>query len=245
MTRWTLLLTLVAVPIGCGEPAKVQMVAMYTDDGAVEAAPLVPPPHDIGCTIQYDREEMNHMVALDECLGSSRSACWSTCENACTSCGVACAHDPVCEAHCLTERDTCKSHHCVDLHAQCRTSLVSSWISNKCDALCAPFRACQLGCSQNPTETCQSKCDAMATPACNVYRCDALLNAPERKTLDPRWKANDCERVCKRVWRCAETQCSKSSECGEAVKMYMACVARVPGANTCGLAQAPGLCPEP
>jgi hypothetical protein len=218
---------------------------MYTDDGAVEAAPLTLPPHAIACTIQYDREEMNHMAAQDECLGSARGNCWSGCEATCNSCGEGCASDALCEARCLSERDTCKLHHCVDIHAQCRTGLVSSWLSNKCDALCGRYRACTLQCSENASASCQSKCDAMATPACNPSRCDALLNAPERKTLDPRWKSNDCDRACRGVWRCAHAQCSQSGGCSEAAKMYLSCVARVPGANACGLAQAQGLCPEP
>lgn len=240
--RTTLLCALVAT--GCGEPAQLQMVPMYTNDAAIEAAPLTPPPHDIGCTIKYDREEMNHMLALDDCLGASRSGCWSACENACSSCGEACAGDAACESHCLTERDTCKSHRCVDIHAQCRADLVRNWLSNKCDALCAPYHACTLECSQNPSSTCQSKCDAMATATCNPNRCDALLNAPERKTLDPHWRSNDCDRACSKVWQCARAQCSKSS-CGEPAKMYAPCVARVAGANACGLAQSQGLCPEP
>jgi len=234
-----------ALGFGCGEPAKLQMVPMYSDDAAVEAAPLTPPPHDIGCTIQYDHEEMNHMYALDECLGPSRSTCWSGCENTCKSCGEACAGDAACESHCLAERDTCKTHHCADVHTQCRTTLVRDWLSNKCDALCAPYRACTLACSQSPSSDCQSKCEAMATPACAPARCDALLAAPERKTLDPRWRSNDCDRVCSRVWQCARTQCSKSSSCGEADKMYLSCVGRVAGANACGLAQSQGLCPAP
>jgi hypothetical protein len=239
----TLLCTVLVT--SCGERTQPQTVSIYSEDGSVEAAPLTRPPHDIACKIQYDREEMNHMYALDACLGPSREACWSGCETTCTSCGVACAGDSACEAHCLAERDTCKSHHCVDIHAQCRAELVGNWLSNKCDAVCASFHACQLQCSQSPSESCQSTCDAMATPACNPYHCDALLNAPERKTLDPRWRANDCERVCGRVWRCAENECSKSPGCGEAVKMYLPCVARVSGANACGLTQSQGLCPEP
>jgi hypothetical protein len=122
---------------------------------------------------------------------------------------------------------------------------VSSWLTNQCDALCAPYRSCVDQCAQHPSDTCQSKCDAMATHACNPIRCDALLNAPERKTLDPRWRSNGCERVCNNVWRCARTQCNAASGCAEPVKMYATCVARVAGAKACGLAQAEGLCPAP
>ena len=184
------------------------------------------------------------MLALDDCLGHSRQECWSQCEATCTSCGEACAGDAPCEQRCLAERDTCKSTHCVDVHAQCRTTLVRSWLSNKCDSVCASFRACGQQCSNNPSSDCQSKCDALRTPACNPYRCDALLSAPERKTLDPRWRANDCDRVCSKVWECAEARCKKSS-CGEAVKMYGPCVAHLPGAGRCVLAEAQGLCPAP
>jgi len=232
------------LPTGCNGPANApQMVPIY-DDASSEAASLVPPPHALACTIPFDHEEMNHMVALDECLGPPRSACWSGCEATCNTCGAACASDAACEAHCLKERDTCKSTHCVDVHNQCRSALVRGWLSNKCDSICARFRACRLDCSNNPSADCQSKCDAMGTPACNPNRCDALLNAPERKTLDPRWRSNDCDRVCKRVWQCAEARCAKSS-CGEAIKMYDACVGQVAGAGACGLAQSQSLCPEP
>jgi hypothetical protein len=235
---------LLCAVFGCNGGANApQMVPIY-DDAASEAAPLVPPPHAIACTIPYDHEEMNHMLALDECLGPSRSACWAGCESTCTTCGAGCASDAACEAHCLTERDTCKKTHCVDIHDQCRTALVRSWLSNKCDSVCPRFHACVVDCANNPSPDCQAKCDAMGTPACNPYRCDALLGAPERKTLDPRWRANDCDHVCGRVWQCAEAQCSKSS-CVEAVKMYLPCVARVAGAGACGLAQAQSLCPEP
>lgn len=245
MTRRTFVLCALVIT-GCGTPPHTQQtVDISSDDASTGLAPrTAPPPPDIGCAIQFDREEMNHMLALDECLGTSRSNCWSGCEGTCTSCGVACAGDAACEAHCRTERDTCKLHHCVDVHDQCRTDLVRNWLSNKCDVLCAPFHACVAQCSENPSSTCQSKCDAIATSACNPYRCDALLNAPERKTLDPRWRSNNCDRVCSKVWQCAATQCSKSS-CGEAVKMFLPCVARVPGANACGLAQSQSLCPEP
>jgi hypothetical protein len=240
----SLLSTLVAVACGGGAPAP-QTVPIYSDmDASVEAAPLTPPPHDIGCTIRYDREEMNHMVALDECLGASRRECWSGCEAACNSCGLACARDPTCEARCIAERDTCKSNHCVDIHAQCRTDLVRDWLSNRCDALCAPFRACVQDCSQHPSRGCLSKCEATATASCNPNRCDALQSAPERKTLDPRWRRNDCDRVCSRVWKCADARCSKTSGCGEPIKMFLPCVARVPRAKACGLAESQGLCPE-
>lgn len=230
---------------GCaGSSGPPQMVPMYDRDAAVAAQPLVPPPHAVACKIPFDREEMNHRAALDECLGEPRRACWSGCETACASCGEACVGDAACERRCLQERDTCKANHCADVHAQCRKSLVEGWLSNGCDAVCAPFRACIAECSDNPSPGCRAKCDAMGTSSCNPYRCAALLDAPERKTLDPRWARNDCDRVCGRVWRCAEARCTKAS-CGEPVKEYLPCVARVHGAKACGLAESRGLCPEP
>jgi hypothetical protein len=223
--RRTVLLISTLVAMGCNQPASaLPTVAIFADASTTELTPVFPPPHDLACTIPFDREEMNHMVALDECLGASRSSCWSGCESTCSSCGVACARDPACEAHCLAERDTCKTHHCADVHTQCRAELVRDWLSNKCDSVCAPLHA--------------------ATPACNPSRCDALLAAPERKTLDPRWRANSCDAVCNKVWQCAAAQCSRSS-CGEPIKMYASCAARVAGAGACNLIQSQGLCPEP
>ncbi len=68
MTRWMVALLCTFLAAGCNAPANApEMVSIYGDDASSEAAPLVPPPHPIACTIPFDREEMNHMVALDEC----------------------------------------------------------------------------------------------------------------------------------------------------------------------------------
>ncbi|HEY1957720.1 MAG TPA: hypothetical protein VGH28_19000 [Polyangiaceae bacterium] len=224
-----------------GAPPTVQTVAMYGPDAAAPDAA----PRDIGCAIRFDREEMNHMAALDECLGEPRKACWAGCEATCTSCGVACAGDSACEAQCIAERDTCKSNHCVDVHARCRNDLVRDWLTNRCDDLCGPYRDCIEDCAANPSDDCPKKCEATATAACNPVRCDALRDAPERKTLDPRWRANDCDRVCTKVWECARAQCDATAGCDEPVKTYRACIARMPSARACGLDESPGLCPQP
>ncbi len=116
-----------------------------------------------------------------------------------------------------------------------RTKLVTDWLTNKCDAVCAPFRKCPI-------------CDAgaAAKAGCNPVRCDAMQSAGERKVLDPRWKANQCDAVCAKIWECAETECEKSS-CVEPVKKYEGCALKTPGAKACALQDGAStlLCTEP
>jgi hypothetical protein len=74
--------------------------------------------------------------------------------------------------------------------------------------------------------------------------CPEMETAPERKRLDPKWTANKCDAVCTKIWKCAAAQCSRSSWCGEDIKMFGDCVARTPGASACGIKDSL-MCPEP
>ncbi|MEO6572977.1 MAG: hypothetical protein ABIP89_04000 [Polyangiaceae bacterium] len=81
---------------------------------------------------------------------------------------------------------------------------------------------------------------------CNPVRCDAMQSASERKILDPKWKTNQCDAVCAKIWSCAETECEKSS-CVEPIKKFQGCAQKIPGAKACALQDAPStlLCTAP
>src|SRR5262249_15159486 len=125
-----------------------------------------------------------------------------------------------------------------------RTKLVSTWLANNCDQICA---ACEKQC---PNDFSSCKCyDKPAAKAChaNPMLCPEMRYAHERKALDPKWKANHCDDVCVKIGRCAEADCSKASSCGEPMKMYQSCAVKTPGGAACGLRGIEGgiLCPEP
>ena len=211
------------------------------------AAPARADAATLACTIDYDAETFHHQLASDECLGDSRRACWTSCENDCSTCGTSCK-DAACEAKCLAALGECKTKHCGVVHARCRTKLVTEWLANKCDATCAPYDACMTTCGSiggAAAGTCIQKCLAMKTITCDPMKCGAMQNALERKTVDPKWKANDCDAVCARVWKCAESECGKTEWCGENIKMFGTCVKRTAGGNACGLRESFELCPEP
>jgi len=234
--------------VGCTPSKRTGITTVAADAAdAVETTEATVPLSSCRIVVP-DPEELGHMRALDPCLGSSREACWTGCENDCMACGATCARDGACEARCLRARDECKNEHCKAVHSSCRADIVSRWLADRCDDRCGPFRACMLRCgtlSGPESGDCVGGCTKPSTPSCNVYWCDAMQNAPERKRLDPKWAANRCEDVCARVWKCAASECQRSPGCAEDVKKYGACVERVPGARGCGLKDSWGLCPEP
>jgi hypothetical protein len=72
--------------------------------------------------------------------------------------------------------------------------------------------------------------------------CDAMLYAPERRQVDPAWKANGCDDACAKIWRCARDTCNKGG-CVEPIKEFEGCRARIAPPKACGHLSM--LCPEP
>ena len=93
---------------------------------------------------------------------------------------------------------------------------------------------------------CWEKGPGAAACHANPMLCPEMFMAPERRELDPKWKANRCEDVCVKIWACAKTACEKAS-CVEPVKMFDGCSSRTAGAAVCGVIGLAGLsrCPEP
>jgi hypothetical protein len=191
--------------------------------------------------------------------GDKCSTCGSACVRECEACKGACRDDAcrracaercgACRQACLTARDQCATADCTRVHEQCRQKLVESWLSRKCDGVCAAISACHERCDKAGKDDCFELCETKnaAAKACgaNSMTCQEMQYAPERKKLDPKWVDNKCDDVCKRIWSCAQTRCQKTG-CGELIKEYAVCAARTAGSDACGLRSFNmALCPEP
>jgi hypothetical protein len=189
---------------------------------------------------------------------STCAACGGSCVSQCEACKAPCKDDACrracatscgqCRQACVTALDRCTTGHCAEEYKACRTRLVSSWIANKCDAVCKPFDACLNACARRDKEgedctlTCYEKLPVARTCNANPNLCGEMLYAPERRRLDPKWKAGNCDAVCAKIWSCAATACEKAG-CIEPIKHFDACRARTAGASACGATSL--LCPEP
>jgi hypothetical protein len=208
------------------------------------------------------RQPFEQACVSDPCFHEDEERCKATCQGTCVSCGDGCVKScesckatckdaacrrrcaescGKCRQDCLTTRDRCTSADCAEVYKTCRTKLVTDWLAQSCDRIC---------------NTCTQKCpngdcpcwDTPQAKACraNPMLCPEMLWAEERKKIDPKWKANHCDEACAKIWKCAEDECSKSTSCGETIKMYERCAARIPEAGPCRLRQGAGiLCPEP
>lgn len=223
-------LALMILLSGCSRP-----VPQYSDASVATVIDAASPL--LRCTLPLDPEMAHDQIIADECFEDFFGGCRKTCVQTCVTCGENCTTEK-CRADCLAARDDCaraQSGHCASTYRECRTKLVTDWLANKCDAVCAPFRKCP-------------ECDAGAkAAACVPARCDAMQSAAERKVLDPKWKANQCDAVCTKIWACAEADCEKAPGCIEPIKKYEACALRIPGTVACGLRDGAStlLCTEP
>lgn len=191
-----------------------------------------------------DEEACKH-----ECVATC-DGCGASCVTSCDSCKTSCKDDVCrrkcaescgqCRQGCLTSRDRCSTAHCTEVYKECRTKLVSTWLAKGCDAVCA---RCTQKCPNGDCD-CWEKGAGAACHA-NPMLCPEMFMAPERRELDPKWKANHCEDVCAKVWACAKAECAKSG-C-EPMQRFDRCAQRTPGTSVCGVAAPLGSmrCPEP
>ncbi len=179
-------------------------------------------------------------TTCDGCGGSCVTSC-EACKSSCKDdgcrlrCAASCGR---CRQECLTSRDRCSSAHCTEVYKQCRTNLVSNWLAKGCDAVCA---RCSRQCADGDCD-CWNRGPAAVACNANPMLCPEMNAAPERRELDPAWKANHCEDVCVKIWACAKSACENSKDgCGEPAKMFDPCSRRVAGAGPCKLAGLDGM----
>jgi len=219
-------------------------------------------PGPLSCDLRYDQA-----CVADPCFHEDREACRKDCTSTCTSCGKTCAgacesckagcsDDRCrrtcaescgrCRQECVGARDRCATAQCREVYRTCRVALVTKWLASGCDAVCRRLTKCNADCSAGDcSEACQKSIPGVEACHANMMLCPEMASAYERYELDPKWKANRCDAACKQIWKCAEMECSKASGCGEDIKMFDRCAARVPAAAPCGIREAPLLCPEP
>jgi hypothetical protein len=202
----------------------------------------------LACTLPIEQA-----CIADPCFHEDAESCKSACDEACTSCGGACVRTcdacktgcakeasgdgcrrrcaqacGACRQGCLSARDRCRSADCTQVYTACRQKLVSEWLAKDCDRACS---VCDRKCGPESC-TCWESGPAKACNA-NPMLCPEMFTAPERRELDPKWKANHCDEVCAKVWKCAQAACEKTG-CEPASKLD-ACAAKAPQAGACGI----------
>ena len=211
------------------------------------------------------RLDIEQACVADPCFHEDETQCKQECATTCDGCGASCvtscetckssckddacrlrcaASCGRCRQDCLTTRDRCSTAHCTEVYKQCRKNLVSSWLAKGCDAVCA---RCTRQCPDGECDCWKKGTVAVACNA-NPMLCPEMNAAPERRELDPVWKANHCEDACGKIWACAKTACASAKDgCGEPAKMFVPCSQRVAGAGACKLVGLDGMmrCPEP
>ncbi|MEO6572976.1 MAG: hypothetical protein ABIP89_03995 [Polyangiaceae bacterium] len=129
-------LILTTLLFGC-----TRSVPAPSGDASVVSSVAAPP---LACALPADPEMVHDQIIADPCFEDFFGHCRSLCVHVCTTCGEGCT-TAECRAQCLTARDQCaRDHegHCASSYRECRTKLVTDWLTNKCDAVCAPFRRC-------------------------------------------------------------------------------------------------------
>jgi hypothetical protein len=61
-----------------------------------------------------------------------------------------------------------------------------------------------------------------------------MRSFPDRRNVDPRWKANACDAACAKIWACARAAC-RPPDCYFDDNDFAECAARIPEAARCGL----------
>jgi hypothetical protein len=208
----------------------------------------------LACEIEFEQSCVADPCAEEQretCAGACTAtcrACADTCVSQCDACKSGCNDDAcrracaekcgACRQTCVVARDRCATGDCVRRHAECRERRVKEWILNKCDAVCAPFDRCFNRCTEaSPAPLdCAERCERAVPGALTCHPdpqlCQEMQFAPERRTLDPRWKANHCDDVCKPILACMKKECA-GKKCEHAFEPFDACVAKVPGASVC------------
>ncbi len=259
-----------AVAVAEQAEADAGPLTAWTDPGAVRALtkscafdPTMRGHGPLSCAFDFEQS-----CVPDPCEDERRETCAAECGNTCATCGQTCVTQCVackapcrdeacrracavscgrCRQDCIGARDRCSTGHCGDEYKGCRARLVTSWITNRCDSVCAPFIACRNKCAERDkdgedcTLTCYDKVPGARACKPNEMICEAMTYAAERREVDPKWKANGCDAVCERIWACARTACEKKG-CGEAIKEFEGCRARTLKAGACGASTL--LCPQ-
>ena len=246
-------------------------ILAWTDEAAVaglaRACGFTPPPPTnpregragpLSCALDFEQAcvsdpcfHEDETTCKEQCV-TTCDGCGASCVTSCESCKSSCKDDACrvkcaascgrCRQECLTARDRCSTAQCAKVYDACRTKLVSTWLAKDCDAVCArTTKKCGFD------SDCWEKSPAVAACRANVVLCPEMATAPERRTLDPKWKQNHCEDVCAKIWACAAATCAKKSGCGEPAKEFEGCSRRVAGTQVCGTVGIDGMmrCPEP
>lgn len=212
-------------------------------------------PDPLACDLPYEQacvaDPCWHRAREDcrKACGATCGTCGKACIASCESCKMSCADDACrtrcaeacgrCRQDCLTARDRCGSASCTGVYTKCRADLVSAWIKNNCDGVCSAFDRCLERCESKSGDDCFETCRATVPGAktcdANPILCPEMFMAPERRKLDPKWRANKCEDVCAKIRACARAACGKTDAgCFPTDEMFQACWKRTSGASACG-----------